>query len=97
MEITVFEQILTGNLNDGFNLDAYLEELDKKWTDRLLDKYPDAQIKIEHYIQNASGYSRPLEVIVRDVENDIFEQDQDIADLMNHDSEILADDPRWYE
>lgn len=96
MKITVREQILTGNLNEGFSLTEYLPALQSIWEDRIQDKYPGAEIEFCIDVQNASGSSRELRVEVEDDEGEWSEDDQ-IQPWLVHDAETLADDSRWYE
>jgi len=75
MKITINDQILSGNLGDGWE-DQYetAKGLANYYEDKLEEfvksVYPDADITIDMDVEFASGYSRGLSVDVTDSEDD---------------------------
>ena len=85
MKITVTNQILAGNMGDGWKdgaADAYGDFVAEKLRERVRELYPDADIVVETDIQNASGYSRGIQVDSDDIDAVISLED-DLA-TVNH-------------
>lgn len=93
MKITVKDQILSGNLGEGWadeheaavGLAKYYEE---KLYEFVRAEYPEAEIIINMDVEYASGYSRGLAVYVTGTEDD-YEIINRLEDLLPRISENL--------
>lgn len=96
MKLIIRQQILLGNLDEGFDLDGFLPELDAEWVATVRSRYPDSEVEIDRDIQRASGYTREMNVEVYNDDGEWVDDGGDLVDWLLHDEEKLADDSRWY-
>lgn len=96
MKIVITEQILIGNLHEGFQLTPYLTELAVRYRETVESRYPGAEVEIKTDIQRACGYCRPLSVDVFNDAGEWIDDGDGLIDWLNNDAEKLADDERWY-
>jgi hypothetical protein len=88
MKITITDQILSGNMGDGWAdqndaAEGYAEYLTEKYRAEVLETYPDAEIEIDIDTgRNTSGCSR-------DVDVDVDPYDEKIYDIISTLTESL--------
>lgn len=94
--ITINEQILTGNLNEGFLLNDYMAELEQEWTALVLGDYPEANVVVNFDIQRASGSTRDMSVFI-ETDDGEYADGSDLIPWMENCSKKLAEQERFYE
>ena len=99
MKITVRDQILTGNIGDGW-ADTYAaakgwaKYYGAKLTEFINNEYPDAEIEIDIEVERATGYySRGMSVEVVDSDNDYGVTNR-LADILPRWADVWWDDWR---
>jgi hypothetical protein len=93
--VTIYTQILTGNLPDDFMLDKFLPEFEAAATAAVRKYYPNANINFNHDIQErTSGLSRGTQVEV--VQDGEFSEDNFIVSLIDYHWEQLCQEERFY-
>jgi hypothetical protein len=94
--VTIYTQILTGNLPDDFMLNKFLPEFEAAAAAAVREHYQNADINFNHDIQmRASGCSRGTRVEV--VQDGELSEDNVIVPLIDYHWEQLCSEERFYE
>jgi hypothetical protein len=79
MKITITDQVLSGNMGDGWTdqneaAEGFAAYLTEAYRVDVLAAYPDAEIEIDvNTERNTSGYSRDIDVSIDPYDEDSFE------------------------
>ena len=60
--IEIHDQHLTGNVPDDFDNTGWVEALEQKYQEIAVAAYPNNKIVVKIDVQDASGYSRPVQI-----------------------------------